>query len=271
MNRYSRAIIFEFTSAENRDILFDVLNSHFNNYSVTKYLQENLSEDIMRFSHTIQSELQMSDPLPGIGIHDHVECFNNQFIDDRIDFIESYFSEEKATSFDISDGFSTARYNPNLAPDDMLQSWMRNPSRSVQLREDPSGDNGAYKVNPFYEMGHTTGITFCDQSRIGLQRHIDQFETGSMKAMNKCRPHEETPFGVSTPAADARLLSRRIFRSNEAGVENGILRREARLYNRYLERDISEGLRGAEKGCMVVGYDMSDLRRRIDYKRRDRC
>jgi hypothetical protein len=44
------------------------------------------------------------------------------------------------------------------------------------------------------------------------------------------------------------------------------MRYEARLYNRNLERDIDEGLRGAERDCMVHAHDMTSLYNRIDHK-----
>ena len=106
-----------------------------------------------------------------------------------------------------------------------------------------------------------TGITFANQSNLGTQNHVDMYEKNSNKvAMNNMREaYALTPFGVSTPAADARLLERRTFRYN-----NEIPRYEARLQKRNLDRDVSEGLRNAERGCMVHGYDMSSIHRRME-------
>jgi len=72
--------------------------------------------------------------------------------------------------------------------------------------------------------------------------------------------------GVSTPKSDARLFSRHVFRKNEAGVENGIPRREARLYRRRIERNIDEALSATEYGYSVRKHDMSDLYARVDKK-----
>jgi hypothetical protein len=98
---------------------------------------------------------------------------------------------------------------------------------------------------------------------------VEQYENTSYKqALNRnVYPHEATPFGVSSPAADARLLSRRTFRRNEAGAENGVPRYESRLYNRYLERDVAEGLHNAEKGHLLSGHDMASIHRRQEHKR----
>lgn len=74
-----------------------------------------------------------------------------------------------------------------------------------------------------------------------------------------------TVFGVSTPAANKRLLSRRVFRS-EGGVENAIPYRQIKNSHRYFDRDPSETLRGTEFGCMVSGYDMSGLLAKLDYR-----
>jgi hypothetical protein len=115
-----------------------------------------------------------------------------------------------------------------------------------------------------------TGIIFCDQRNIGTANHLEQYEnTLYKKALNRgCVP---TPFGVATEESDARLLSRRTFRANEAGVENGIPRYESRLYKRFYERNIDEGLRGAEKGCMIGGYDMDPTYRRLAQKQATRA
>ena len=69
-------------------------------------------------------------------------------------------------------------------------------------------------------------------------------------------------FANATRDSDDRLLSRRIFRKNERGEENGIPSYEKRLYNRHLERDVSETLRTSEFQAKVYGYDMSSLYKR---------
>lgn len=268
MNRYASTILAEFNSQENREHLYESIMSYFNNDATVKRLLGQSFEDFMfNYSDTIRSELSLSDPLPGTTILDQVNCFNNQFLDDRIEFIKTHVGEETAAMYMVGDGMATTRHGAKhyqAKADNILDSWRGNSGRGVQSREDPGAD--VYPNNPYAGDGLKTGVMFCDQSSLGMQRHQDMFFSG-IHALNKTdRPHENTPFGVSTPEADARLLSRSIFRKNEAGVENGIARYESRLYNRHLERDIDEGLRGRERDCMVMAHDMTSLYRRVDHK-----
>lgn len=278
MNRYARSVIVEFVSAENKEYLHDSLISRFeNNQVVFRFLAGHFDEFVNNFAITIEQELSMSEPLPGIRIIDQVNCFNNQFIDDRIHFIRDHVvANDDVPLYMVKDNMPTSRHGVThyqKRPNDILSSWRSAPGRGVQAREDTGSD--VYSNNPYQGSSDhmSTGVVFCDQSSIGSQRHQDLFFGGSyIQSLNKTdRPHENTIFGVSTPESDARLLSRRIFRKNEAGVENGIPRYESRLYNRHLERDIDEGLRGAERGCMVSGHDMSSLYARVDHKNKVRA
>lgn len=271
MNRYARNILAEFTSAENKEYLRSSILQHFNgDPTVTKFLSLNFGKLVENFAESIEQELFLSDPLPGTTIFDQVTCFNNQFLEDRIGLITTHVGKEETVSkFTVTDGLATSRHGINHYRkncDQILDSWGQNSGRGVQAREDTGAD--VYKNNPYNNGGLNTGIVFCDQSEIGMQRHQDMFFGGTyMQTLNRTdHPHELTPFGVSTPEADARLLSRKTFRKNEAGVENGIMRYEARLYNRNLERDINEGLRGPERDCMVHAHDMTSLYNRIDHK-----
>ena len=88
------------------------------------------------------------------------------------------------------------------------------------------------------------------------------FYTARMCNLNSAG-YENTPFGVSTPESDARLLSRRIFRA-EGGVENGIPIRQRALHGRRHERDIAEGLTATDYANFNYAHDMSSLHRRID-------
>jgi hypothetical protein len=276
MNRNARDIVLGFLARDNREYLFRSLTKHFGDVRVFRYLSDHLDTDMKHFSVEIEQELSVSDPLPGSTILSQVISFNNQFIGDRIKFIDDHVIGARAVAFAVRDGLPTSR-NPlqhfQSSPGDILSSWSSNSGRGIQSREDPSGDIGP--PNPFtWAGGHegagmSTGITFCDQREIGLQNHMDFYENTSYKrALNSGHlAHEETAFGVSTAAADERLLGRRTFRNNEAGVENAIPRYEARLYNRHLERDISEGLRNAEKDYLLSGHDMSSLHTRVDHRR----
>ena len=274
MNNYAKAIVLEYASDENCRYLRSVLSSHFDSPSVNAFLLHNLDMMMESYIERMEQEMSLSEPLPGITILDQVNCFNNKFIDETIEFVQTSVEQPKVPMYMVSDGMPTSRRglkHHQMPANDILATWAMNSGRPVQAREDPSAD--IHPHNPYYGQGDRhmqTGITFCDQSELGLQNHIDQYNSTSYKmALNRPRyPHEDTVFGVSTPASDARLLGRRVFRNNERGVENGIPCYEQRLYRRYLERDIREGLRGGEMGCMLSGYDMGDLYKRVDYKNR---
>lgn len=145
----------------------------------------------------------------------------------------------------------------------------------------------------YYDFGSMNGPHGLSEDAIGTNSHVSRYENTSYKlALNTCGPgrtsplvkresvrwepagrrtgpplegfasrdqracgsHYDTPFGVSTPAADARLLSRRVFRE-----DNRIPVREQKLYRRNLDRDIDESLAGEERGCMPRGFDMKPL------------
>jgi len=152
-----------------------------------------------------------------------------------------------------------------------------NGSHGQRATNDPSGTNLQYPLGraPLRcnTQPATVGITFMDQSELGTSNHVSQYENTSYKVWlnndKTCLPHENKVFGDSTPEADERLLSRRIFRSNFATdkpVENAIPNYELRLQRRAIDRDIDETLHNAEKGCLVLGHDMSTLYNRIDRK-----
>jgi hypothetical protein len=274
MNRYARNIISEFSSSENKKYLYTELLTRFNNdIAVKRFLTQNLDNFVNNFTTRIQQEISLSEPLPGTSIVDQINCFNNQFLADRSKFIQTYvIVDDSVPVYSVKDDMPTSRHNiahHQRNSDDILNSWRGDSGRGFQAREDPSSD--VYGAQTHTDVMQT-GILFCDQSSVGMQRHHDMFSNNPIRnALNKTPyAHENTAFGVSNPAADARLLSRRTFRRNEAGVENGIMRYEARLYNRHLERDIDEGLRGKERDYILSCHDMTSLHARIDHKNRVR-
>ncbi len=274
MNQYARRVIDEFTSRENLSDIKSKISGYFNNTKVNRFLNEYFIVNVKHFVQVIEQELNVSDLMPGLTIYDQLVGFNNQFIASRINFIQTHvIGDDHVPMYSVSDGMPTSRsslHKHQQRPNDILNSWLTNSGRGIQSRDDPSGLNN----NLYQNGGISTGIAFCDQDHLGTQNHVEFYENTSYKqALNKRIPsleHEETAFGVDTPAANARLLSRRIFRQNEAGVENGIARYESRLYNRHLERDIDEGLHNAEKGCMLQRNDMSSLYARVDHKNKFR-
>jgi hypothetical protein len=291
MNNYARAVIIEFMSKENEQFLFAELVRHFNDPRVYSVLSKSIISFMTTFAHRIQEEMYMSDPMPGLSLYDIVDCFNKEFLDDRAEYIRSFVinTNDDKPKYSVSDNIPTSRHGINhykQSPNAILNTWAFNASPGIQLREDPSGDvyyfdgkctddictNGKkMQYNAYSSQGDNalaTGITFCDQSMVNTSNHIDFLLNNSyVQALNRdCYPHTSDAFGNATPASDARLLERRIFRNNERGEENGIPSYEQRLYKRNLERDITEGLRPGERGCLVSGYDMTELKSRVDYK-----
>ncbi len=156
-----------------------------------------------------------------------------------------------------------------------------NGSHGQRATNDPSGTSLQYPLaSAPRRCGNkpaNVGITFMDQSDLGTSNHMSQYENTSYKVwMNNDKthlPHESSVFGDSTQAADERLLSRRVFRSNFATdkpVENAIPNYELRLQRRAIDRDIDETLHNSEKGCIQYGHDMSTLYNRIDRKQQTR-
>lgn len=269
MNRYGRAIVLEFTSQPNREFLAKNLNMFFNDQRVFRFLQDHLNTNIDHFAGVIEQEILVSDPMPGVTISDQVQCFNNQFINDRINFIRGHVLalDDTTPVYVIKDGMPTSRNglcHYQKQANDILDTWRTNSGRGIQAREDPAGDVWNYdtKSGLGISTGISTGITICDQSGIGLNNHQIMYENTVYKnALNK---DLEPILGVSTPESDNRILSRRIFRS-ENGVENGISRRQASLHKRYVERDVRESM-SIERDCAVRGHDMQSLYDRVDAK-----
>lgn len=112
------------------------------------------------------------------------------------------------------------------------------------------------------------GVDYCDQSEVGNSSYYDrQFNTFYSQHLNSDpQKHTLQPFGYSTAASDERLLNRRIFRNNEAGVENGISRYEVRLQRRNLDRDNGETFADTQYDYQTRGHDMGDLIARTNAK-----
>ncbi|QJX72651.1 methyltransferase [Faustovirus] len=115
----------------------------------------------------------------------------------------------------------------------------------------------------------STGVEFYDYEDLGVNPQYDMLlnSTDVIHLNDRSQPLYAGGFGRNNKDIDNQTLKRRIFRSNEEGIENGIPRFERRLYVRNLDRNISETLTGVERDMMVRGYDMTDLHKRIDQRR----
>lgn len=267
MNRHAKNIIGEFNSIQNRRYLFTTLLNEFHSPAVDQFLYEHFAQNLASFVARMQKEIALSDSMPGMTVADEVRAFNLAFLRDRCDFIRKHVLPDTQIIYSVTDGNATSRYDlthHQRSANDILQAWQSNPARGIQSREDPQAKGTPLAAAPHIE----TGITFCDQSETNTSNHVSQFFTPMMKQMNTLSPedaHCGSGFGTATVESDRRLQSRRVFRSNESGEENGILNREKRLQRRNLDRDVSENLRGTgEMGCHLSGHDMSSLYRRMD-------
>jgi hypothetical protein len=199
------------------------------------------------------------------------EC--SLFLRDHV--IAALYGGERPYSYSLCDGAAAARDTTGICTNEILQQWRGDSGRRMQMREDNIDlyeDGGANRGMPSGGLlrSRRANVTFDNNDELGYQRHLEQFETSYMRNLNKSRGHESTAFGVSTEAADSRLLDRKVFRS-EGGVEGGIPMREVRLgrRSRVDHGTFTESLRaGGEKGFMLSRYDMGPLVRRVDGRKK---
>lgn len=268
-----------FKSSANKQHLALILGRRVYSEHAKKYLAENLSINVDRFAEILGRQLRGCDPLPGLTLEQYVEMHNAKFVPMQLKVLEDIDAaaiddDNTPALYCVTDGLPTSTHGPDYwrqSTDNILEQWRQNSRgvRSVQYREDIQGDYSAYTAAPAVPNEKMyTGVTFCDQSEVGLNSHIDMYENTRYKsALNRVvRPHEEIPFGVDTPAAVERLLSRRIFRANEIGEENGISRHAVRLQRHQIERDVGETLRATEHDYKLYGYDMSRITNRTSQR-----
>lgn len=265
MNRYVQSLVAHLRKDSNVNMVTGVIKDHFKNPKVDSYIRDNFPGSFHRFCNKIERELMDSEPLPGSNFTDELAVVNQRLVDEQVKIIRDFIAPVPVARFEINDGRPTTRLGTGKSADEMLKDWQY-ARRQPQFRDDKNSVGTVH-----HDLGGTevTGVTFCDQSDVGLQNHIDMYENTSTKlALNKYLPHEAVPFGVSTPESDARLLSRRIFRS-EGGVENGIPARQRWLHNRHTDRELDESFY-QETGHQVRGFDMAPTYARVGQIQRDR-
>ncbi len=279
MNRYTRLVLKGFQSDANKRELGNELTNAFNDAEVYKFVEANLDKLVDNFAKTWEVEMLNSDPIAGLSVNEQINMLNAEFLEDRSHFIKAQVlgDQERPNTYILHDGGPATSRNGlkhfQQKPDNILASWKRNSGRGMTTREDTQSDT--YAHNPYHFSsnygGMTTGITVCDQSEIGTSQHVDTFYNDTnfrlLNGLDKGQKLWGGAFGDATPESDARLLSRRVFRSNERGEENGIPVYEQRLYRRNLERDVGEAMSGRERGCAVYKHDMRSLYDRVDQRR----
>ena len=251
MNAITAQVIREFQSESNKLYL-------------RRHVHECLNNKMCHFIKRYETEMMNSDLIIGIPIDEYVEILNTEFLSSNVTNIDTDNSNIVYTVHDgcpkgIDGGPATTRNQSNMSADDMLKSFRRDGStHGLTVREDNDSSESAY----YYGGGVASGITINDQTNIN--NYVSPYDNIDSHPLNGKR---STPFGVSTPESNARLLSRRTFRSNEHGIENGIPVYEQRLYRRNIERDISETLVGREREGRIYKHDMQSLYDRVDARR----
>lgn len=271
MNHHARQIINYFVSSENREYLLTELINTTNispqNQKVRRYLQFTFYDNMKFYVRAMEQELNSSDPMIGTTVDSEVRYFNRQFIKEQIKFLQHYVSESIFPQhYHAGESLRYQEQNNFDHSDDILKKWKDNSARPRAPRDDCDGDE---RYDDVSINDITAGIAVCDQSTLGTQNHLSQYENTLYKSALNVGPHYlNTPFGVSTPAADARLLSRNTFRKNELGAENAIPRREVRLHSRSIERS-NEGFRSGERESILAPSTsaLQSLRCRITHRK----
>ncbi len=273
MNKFSQEIIFVFQSRENVNYLRKSLLSKFENPNVLKYINCSMGCHVRSFAESFAYEFMNSDPINDVPASYYVTMLNDQFLIKMANKLQRSITSntdrvDEPATFKITDGVapkpSQLAYKQQSA-DQLLSKWKMNPGHEQTIREDVQGDNGE-TASLYYNASNGVDITFCDQSDVNLSTG-DEYRDKQFNIIN--RPNDNTLYGgyVADGSIDTlgRLLQRNIFRKNEAGVPNGIPRYECRLYNRHLDRQISETLSGRERESKTWGYDMSHMYKRHDF------
>lgn len=241
-------------------------------------MEQNYASHCNTFADYMIKSLRLSSPMPGTTPQHQIAAFNRQFMRIQCDFIVHHvLGDDAVPAFTVTDGAPTSRFGADHYRQDancILATWNTVVSHNPQLRSDRQAtagslQSGGYNAYNGAGDGHmVSGITFCDQSGLNTSSHVSALlDDPTTVALNRTTDWTNTAFGNATPASDARLLSRRIFRRNEDGVENGVRMGEVRLQRRNLDRDIDETLHAdGEMSGMSRGYDMSSLNCRVDRK-----
>lgn len=297
MNKYVAAVLLEFRSPENAAYLRDALSRAFGGH-VDDFIANNIDSMIWHFAAAYEHDMSVSEPFmvrnascnePGaaISIYEQVNALNSQFLTDRAAFIKTHLlnDTEVPTAYIVRDSdIPTSRNNLKhyqSSPDNILKSWYNNASHAMTARDDTHNDHSVTGPSPYYaasahddplhSAGMRTGIVFCDQSEIGQIEGSELIYGDKMfNVLNDTARTRLYDGAFGQGVGDERLMQRRVFRSNEAGVENGIPHYEQRLYRRQVDRDVRESLSGVERGCAIYKHDMSSLFKRVDRQRKKR-
>lgn len=205
-------------------------------------------------------------------------CMNAEFVQQSADFLrgESRAPCNEELLFDyVADTNVPAAVRPAMSSTDTLDKWRRGVARPGQMLDDDNfrATESAVPLVYYYNENpdlvnanrHAALYDLNDPSMYGPGNQVHD-EALWFRQMNRDL-YESTPIGYANPQAEARLMSRNIFRKGAGGVPNAIPQREINLVRRNIDRNIDEGLRGTERTGISLGYDMEPLRRMTAAKR----
>jgi len=293
MNRVSQQTIAAFMSRGNLEYLRAVI-SQTCGPAARIFLASHFDDAVANYAEYMERIMFGSDPITQVA--QQVAVFNAQFISDTC---SSLGPQETPITFTIGDGHCTAKgkmAGKNIAqmdPTQMLDSWKDYPARQITLRDDTDNiydtaygskcgaglsgngpkcrscvpnNEGFVDGAPAQDMA---GIQFGDMSSLGVnQFYSDYMAQPFIQNLNRGPLYGTSAFGNSLEEEDLKAFTRRTFRANEDGVENGIPKYRTWLHHRNYERDVAETFRaGGERGFMQRGYDNSTLLTRVNTKR----
>jgi len=293
MNRVSQQIIAAFMSRGNREYLRAAI-SQTCGPAARVFLASHFEDAISNYAEYMERIMFGSDPITQVA--QQVAVFNAQFISDTC---AALGPQEQPITFSVGDGHCTAKGKmagkniAQMAPTQMLDSWKDYPARQITLRDDTdniydtvygakcgaglSGNGPKCKScvpkNEGFVDGvpgeDMAGVQFGDMSSMGVnQYYSDYMAQPFIQNLNRGPLWGTSAFGNSIEDEDLKAFTRRTFRANEDGVENGIPKYRTWLHHRNYERDVAESLRaGGERGFMQRGYDNSTLLARVNTKR----
>lgn len=240
MNKYNVLVLNQFNSPQNVAMLERVLVRHFNDAGVANVIHKLMPSFMQHYSRKAANDLMYSTPVAESDIYSQVNCLDDAFLADRIEFIKQNIlradDRDNLTNnnvYVVNDGrVATAESIVRKMPrqvvndrnshcvnvvkeggqsaNDRLQSW-RYPTRGREIREDVAGDDctdGNLADTRHETAGRANvyigdGFQFRGGSGESDQRDCDRFGVEGRR--------ENTNYAVETMLNDPKvqLLNRR--------------------------------------------------------------
>jgi hypothetical protein len=217
---------------------------------------------------------------------------NTQFIKESINFIKDFNAQNIHDAYSYKNNIkgNTPFYmeeplkvshkvfaSKSIDSDSNLEEWKKYSGRLYTYRDDMQTAYGTYeqehrsqsqdmpRVSKKMKEGFSNkqsitpnegsiDLEIGDYSESNGANHIDDLLGGQlMKEMNSVDMSVGKPgFGREDPDSVRALLVRKVFRTNERGIENGF--RMGYAPTRYIDYDQVEGYQGLEREDMIRGY-----------------